>query len=59
MKEINLTDCEAVALGAGILGTGGGGNTYLGKIWLEAEFVTHATSCRIIDANQTLSLIHI
>jgi len=53
MKEINLADCEAVALGAGILGTGGGGNTYLGKIWLEAEFVTRATSCRIIDANQT------
>ena len=34
MKELNLADCEAVALGAGILGTGGGGNTYLGKIWL-------------------------
>ncbi|WP_148235755.1 DUF917 domain-containing protein [Thermaerobacter marianensis] len=32
--EVTLEDVEAIAVGAGILGTGGGGNPYLGKLQL-------------------------
>ncbi len=48
--EITLADTHAVALGAGILGTGGGGNTYIGRIWLEAELRRLGGACQIIDA---------
>ena len=30
--ELNLYDIEAIAIGAGILGTGGGGSPYIGKL---------------------------
>ncbi len=50
-REITLNDTLAIAIGAGILGTGGGGNTYLGRIWLEAELRRHAKSVRIIEAD--------
>ena len=52
MKELQLSDAYAVALGAGILGTGGGGNTYLGRIWLETEFRARNVSCRVIEADE-------
>ena len=52
MKELQLSDACAVALGAGILGTGGGGNTYLGRIWLETEFRARNVSCRVIEADE-------
>jgi DUF917 family protein len=32
MRSISSADLEAMAIGAGILGTGGGGNPYLGKL---------------------------
>jgi DUF917 family protein len=32
MRSISTADLEALAIGAGILGTGGGGNPYLGKL---------------------------
>lgn len=32
--QVTMGDVEAIALGAGILGTGGGGNPYLGKLQL-------------------------
>ena len=32
MREITVRDVPALAIGAGILGTGGGGNTYLGSV---------------------------
>jgi len=32
MRSISAADLEALAIGAGILGTGGGGNPYLGKL---------------------------
>ena len=51
MKELGLSDAQALALGAGILGTGGGGNTYLGRIWLEQEFVRSKNLCPVIDAD--------
>ena len=52
MKEIQISDTHALALGAGILGTGGGGNTYLGRIWLQQEFKKQRISCRVIDAEE-------
>lgn len=48
--EVTLEDTLALALGAGVLGTGGGGNTYVGRIWLERELRLAGKSCRIIDA---------
>ena len=33
--ELNLYDIEAIAIGAGILGTGGGFSPYIGKLWCQ------------------------
>jgi len=52
VREIQLSDAYAIALGAGILGTGGGGNTYLGRIWLETEFKARNISCRVIEVDE-------
>jgi len=52
VREIQLSDAHAIALGAGILGTGGGGNTYLGRIWLETEFKARNISCRVIEVDE-------
>ena len=49
--EITLADTDAVAIGAGILGTGGGGNTYIGRTWLRKELRERGTVCRIIAAD--------
>jgi uncharacterized protein len=49
--EVGLEDVEALALGAGVLGTGGGGNTYLGRVRLARELYLRQTTCRIIDAD--------
>src|SRR3954466_6321095 len=37
MWEIDADVLESVSLGAGILGTGGGGNPYVAKIWPRGE----------------------
>jgi hypothetical protein len=50
-REITRDDTLALALGAGILGTGGGGNTYVGRIWLERELRQRGGVCRIVDAD--------
>lgn len=49
-RRIGLDDTQAIALGAGILGTGGGGNTYVGKTWLEKELRDRGGTCAVIDA---------
>ena len=51
LHEITLADTQAVAIGAGILGTGGGGNTYIGRIWLEQELRERGRSCPVISAD--------
>lgn len=33
-RRISAEDVEAIAVGAGILGTGGGGNVYVAKLWI-------------------------
>src|ERR671929_2414232 len=37
MWEIDADVLESISLGAGILGTGGGGNPYVAKIWARGE----------------------
>lgn len=49
MTHITLDDIEPVALGAGILGTGGGGNPYLGSLHLREVMKSYGPA-RIIDA---------
>lgn len=49
--EVTLDDTLALALGGGVLGTGGGGNTYIGRVWLERELRLAGGSCRVIEAD--------
>ena len=37
MPQVSLDDTHAIAIGAGILGTGGGGSAYLNRLRLENE----------------------
>ena len=48
--EITVQETQAIAIGAGILGTGGGGNTYLGRIRLNQEIKQHKAPCQVIGA---------
>lgn len=41
MREIDVSDLDDLARGAGILGTGGGGDPYLGKLLAEAAIARH------------------
>lgn len=50
-RQITLNDTEALAIGAGILGTGGGGNTYIGRLWLDQELRRFGQPCRVIEAD--------
>jgi uncharacterized protein len=50
-RKITLQDTLPIAIGAGVLGTGGGGNTYLGRIKFEQELKRHGSPCRIIEAD--------
>ena len=52
MNEVTLADVEAIAIGAGVLGTGGGGNTYMGKIWLKRELKERGGCVQIIQADE-------
>ena len=51
MKQVTLDDTMAIAIGAGVLGTGGGGNTYIGRIRLEKELRERQTPVHIISAD--------
>ena len=50
-REITIEDVDAIAIGAGILGTGGGGNTYLGRVRLQHELRRNNGVVRVIDAD--------
>lgn len=51
LEQVTLDDTVAIAIGAGILGTGGGGNTYIGRIRLEKELREHDKPVQIITAD--------
>lgn len=51
MHQISLADVPALSIGAGILGTGGGGNTYIGSVWLSKELRERGVTCPLIQAD--------
>ncbi|RMF77685.1 MAG: DUF917 domain-containing protein [Chloroflexi bacterium] len=51
LREITHDDVLALAIGAGVLGTGGGGNTYLGRLRLERELNIQGHPCPVISAD--------
>ncbi|MEZ4667362.1 MAG: DUF917 domain-containing protein [Anaerolineae bacterium] len=51
MWNITVDDVESIAIGAGILGTGGGGNPYLGEIWMKS-MLKQGYSVNVIDLNE-------
>jgi DUF917 family protein len=48
LQQVTLDDIQPIALGAGILGTGGGGNPYLGSLHLR-QVILEKGPARIID----------
>ncbi|HEX6988895.1 MAG TPA: DUF917 domain-containing protein [Bacillota bacterium] len=48
---VTAADIDAIALGAGVLGTGGGGNPYLGRLHL-LQHLRRGAAVRIIPADQ-------
>ncbi len=51
MQSVTLNDTHAIAIGAGILGTGGGGSTYLNRLRLDNELRGGGKSLPIIRAD--------
>ena len=51
MQSVTLNDTQAIAIGAGILGTGGGGSTYLNRLRLDNELRGGGKSLPIIRAD--------
>lgn len=47
-RQITIEDAEAIAIGAGILGTGGGGNPYLGKLRLQ-QLIREGYNVEVMD----------
>lgn len=52
MQAVTLADTQAIAIGAGILGTGGGGSTYLNRLRLDNELRGGGASLPIISADE-------
>ncbi len=50
--SVGLQDTAALALGAGILGTGGGGNTYIGRLKLDRQLQLSGKPCPVLDVGQ-------
>jgi DUF917 family protein len=48
LRQVRLEDIEPIAIGAGILGTGGGGNPYLGSLQLR-ELMKQAGPQQVVD----------
>ena len=51
LRSVTLDDTHAIAIGAGILGTGGGGSTYLNRLRLENELRQRGGAVRVIQAD--------
>lgn len=52
MREVGLADALPIAIGAAVMGTGGGGNTYIGRITLEKELRERGGAVRVITADE-------
>ena len=51
LSSVTLDDTQAIAIGAGILGTGGGGSTYLNRLRLENELKRQGRPVPIMQAD--------
>ena len=51
LQSVTLKDTLPIAIGAGILGTGGGGSTYISRIRLEKELRERGTPVRVIQVD--------
>ena len=50
LRTVTLDDTQAIAIGAGVLGTGGGGSTYLNRLRLENEIRNQGRHVAIVQA---------
>ncbi len=51
MRQVTLNDTHAIAIGAGVLGTGGGGSTYLNRLRLNRELHARGRPVPVIQAD--------
>ena len=51
LRSVTLDDTQAIAIGAGVLGTGGGGSTYLNRLRLENELRMQGAAVPVIQAD--------
>ncbi len=51
MRWIEAKDMEAIALGAAVLGTGGGGDPYIGKVWAQSTLTRHG-AVKLIEVGE-------
>jgi len=51
MNQVTLNDTQALAIGAGILGTGGGGSAYLNRLRLDNEIRKQGRHVDIVQAD--------
>lgn len=51
MNEVTRNDTNAIAIGAGILGTGGGGSTYLNRLRLDNEIRRQGRAVEVVQAD--------
>jgi DUF917 family protein len=51
MWQVTADDAESIAIGAGILGTGGGGSPYLGKIHIQ-RLLNEGAQIEVIDLDE-------
>ena len=50
-RELRVEDLPDLALGAALLGTGGGGDPYLGRLMVEQEYA-HGRTVRLLDPDE-------
>lgn len=50
MRQISAPDLDAIALGAAVLGTGGGGDPYIGKLMAQGALTRHGAATMIDPA---------
>ena len=51
MRLIEARHMEAIALGAAVLGTGGGGDPYIGKVWAQSNLTRHG-AVKLIEVSE-------